>query len=125
VLLKETTIIRKHTEIFVYQQTNYIAHWLLTYHLMPLLSSTSNAQNNLAGSVRIVNLAAPASVFAPPEGITFDDIDGVKGTPLTRYGMSKCGNILHIMELNRQYGPDAGHGKGIWTASLHPGAWIT
>lgn len=92
---------------------------------MPLLIDTSNSGTNVAGCVRIVNVAAPASVFAPPEGITFDDMDGVKGTPLTRYGMSKCGNILHILELHRRYGPGSGQEKGIWTASLHPGVWIT
>lgn len=41
-------------------QTNYLAHWVLTSHLLPLLSKTAKIQP--AGSVRIVNLTSSGHV---------------------------------------------------------------
>lgn len=41
-------------------QTNYLAHWVLTSHLIPLLLRT--AKNQPAGSVRIVNLTSSGHV---------------------------------------------------------------
>jgi NAD(P)-dependent dehydrogenase (short-subunit alcohol dehydrogenase family) len=41
-------------------QTNYLAHWVLTSHLLPLLLKT--AKNQPAGSVRIVNLTSSGHV---------------------------------------------------------------
>jgi NAD(P)-dependent dehydrogenase (short-subunit alcohol dehydrogenase family) len=95
-------------------QTNYLSHWLLTYHLTPLLLRT--AKNLPAGTVRIVNVTSMGHNFAPKGGIDFEDINQTKGTPFTRYGQSKLGNILHARELMAKYGPE-----GIWTAATHPG----
>lgn len=110
-------------------QTNYLAHWLLTYHLTSTLLNTASSPGTPSGAVRVVNVSATPGPFAPNGGITFDDINGEKGTPLTRYGMSKVGDNLHVIELNRRFGPDsasaAPSGRGLWTASLHPGVWIT
>lgn len=105
-------------------QTNYISHWLLTYHLTPLLLSTSkNAQE---GSVRVVNITSVGHNFAPKGGIVFDDMNqvGRDGGPWTRYGMSKLANILHARELHERYGPASPSSKDsgkIWTAATHPG----
>jgi len=105
-------------------QTNYISHWLLTYHLTPLLLSTS--KHTPKGSVRIVNVTSMGHAFAPKGGIAFDDMNQVgRGAgPWTRYGMSKLANILHARELQRLYGSASSSSEGrgeVWTAATHPG----
>ncbi|CAG9946934.1 unnamed protein product [Clonostachys rosea f. rosea IK726] len=104
-------------------QINYIAHWLLTSHLLPLLLETSKTLP--AGSVRIVNLTSGGHMSAPKPGIDFEDTSLAKANPITRYGQSKLANILHAKTLNKRYGPgssSAKNGKGeIWTSSVHPG----
>ncbi|EXJ76258.1 uncharacterized protein A1O5_00766 [Cladophialophora psammophila CBS 110553] len=102
-------------------QTNYLSHWLLTFHLLPLLLETS--RQSPMGTVRIVNVSSDGHlIFGAPSGIDFNDINQTqtgKGGPWSRYGSSKLANILHAKELNRRYG---GSERGcIWTASLHPG----
>lgn len=74
-------------------QINYIAHWLFTSHLLPLLLETSKGLP--AGSVRIVNLTSGGHMSAPKPGIDFEDTTLAKATPITRYGQSKLANILH------------------------------
>jgi NAD(P)-dependent dehydrogenase (short-subunit alcohol dehydrogenase family) len=97
-------------------QTNYLAHWLLTYHLTPLLLSTS-AATLPPGSVRIVNVTSMGHAYAPKGGIAFSDMNQLQGGgPWSRYGQSKLANILHARELSRLYGA-----RGIWTAATHPG----
>ncbi|RFU29460.1 hypothetical protein B7463_g6862, partial [Scytalidium lignicola] len=105
-------------------QTNYLAHWLLTYHLLPLLLSTSREEQK-SGSVRLVDVTSMGHAISPPKmGIDFNDINLTKGTPFSRYSMSKLGNILHAKYLNTLYGPvrtqkdEAGE---MWTAAVHPG----
>jgi NAD(P)-dependent dehydrogenase (short-subunit alcohol dehydrogenase family) len=95
-------------------QTNYLAHWLLTYHLTPLLLSTSATLP--PGSVRIVNVTSMGHAYAPKGGIAFADMNQLKGGPWSRYGQSKLANILHARELSRLYGS-----QGVWTAATHPG----
>ncbi|KIW99095.1 uncharacterized protein Z519_00758 [Cladophialophora bantiana CBS 173.52] len=102
-------------------QTNYLSHWLLTSHLLPLLIETSRPSP--VGTVRIVNVSSDGHlIFGEPSGIDFNDINQTrtgKGGPWSRCGSSKLANILHAKELDRQYG---GSERGcIWTASLHPG----
>jgi len=105
-------------------QTNYVSHWLLTYLLLPTLLSTAAAPGSKPGDVRIVNLTSNGHNFAPSAGIDFADIDLVKGGIWSRYGQSKLGNILHAKTLAKLYGPNgtSNEGKGIWTASVHPGS---
>lgn len=104
-------------------QTNYIAHWVFTSHLLPLMLATS--KNLSPGSVRIVVVSSSGHLVAPKGGIDFDDIALTKSAPMDRYGQSKLANILHIRTLNTLYGPDsqsAKSGEGeIWTAAIHPG----
>jgi NAD(P)-dependent dehydrogenase (short-subunit alcohol dehydrogenase family) len=104
-------------------QTNYLAHFLLTYHLLPLLQST--ALSAPAGTVRIVNVSSGGhKTFAPKGGIDFGDLSQVEsGGVWSRYGQSKLANVLHAKQLDAQYGPrGAERGKGeIWCMSLHPG----
>ncbi|KAJ6782301.1 hypothetical protein PWT90_00624 [Aphanocladium album] len=99
-------------------QTNYISHWLLTYHLLPLLQATSGA--------RLVNVTSDGHErFVPAGGIKFDDLSLESQNTMMRYGQSKLANVLHAKELHRRYGPSAaasaaGNG-GIRTAAVHPG----
>ncbi|KAL2820178.1 hypothetical protein BDW59DRAFT_151010 [Aspergillus cavernicola] len=105
-------------------QTNYLSHWLLTYHLLELLSSTSSLDGMGPGSVRVVNVTSDGHNFAPKSGIDFNDLKQERGGIWSRYGMSKVGNILHAKQLNKLYGPngsEAGRGGVVWTAAVHPG----
>jgi NAD(P)-dependent dehydrogenase (short-subunit alcohol dehydrogenase family) len=109
-------------------QTNYISHWLLTYHILPLLQQTAKTASR--GDVRVVNLSSVGHmIFAPSSGIAFEDMSQLKGGPWSRYGQSKVANILHTRELNRRYGPlskyDGNKVGEIWTASVHPGTVTT
>lgn len=110
------------------QQTNYLAHWLLTKHLLPLLLSTAALCPE--GTVRVTNVSSVGhKLLAPPTGIDFADINQTKGGPWSRYGQSKLANILHTKELLLRYGPggselSAGDAP-IWTASVHPGNFDT
>jgi NAD(P)-dependent dehydrogenase (short-subunit alcohol dehydrogenase family) len=104
-------------------QTNYVGHWLLTHHLLPILRST--AQQSAPGSVRVVNVTSDGHARMPPnDGISFDDINLKSKNAMTRYCQSKLANILHTNELNRRYGPNGTEVDGageIWFASVHPG----
>ncbi|KUJ22934.1 NAD(P)-binding protein [Mollisia scopiformis] len=103
-------------------QTNYLAHFLLTHHLLPLMLAT--AKVSTPGDVRIVNVTSGGhATFAPRAGIDFEDTNQTRGGVWSRYGQSKLANVLHAKELNRFYGPDGtkkSEGQ-IWTAAVHPG----
>ncbi|EXJ65427.1 hypothetical protein A1O7_01768 [Cladophialophora yegresii CBS 114405] len=102
-------------------QTNYLAHWVFTRHLTPLLLET--AQTLPLGSVRVVNLSSSGHYSAPKRGIDFADTSLRDASPITRYGQSKLANILHVKTLDKVYGPDgsAAGDAQIWTAAVHPG----
>ncbi|KIW77192.1 hypothetical protein Z517_09638 [Fonsecaea pedrosoi CBS 271.37] len=105
-------------------QTNYLAHWVFTSHLLPLLLSTSKTLP--PGSVRVVNLSSSGHYSAPTGGINFADTSLKSGgSGMGRYGQSKLASILHVKTLNEHYGPgssNAKHGNGeIWAAAVHPG----
>ena len=104
-------------------QTNYLAHWVLTEHLLPLMLQT--AKTLPPGSVRIVNLSSSGHLGAPKGGINFKDLSLKDSGPWLRYGQSKLANILHTKTLHKMYGPgspSARNGEGeIWVSSVHPG----
>ena len=102
-------------------QTNYISHWLLTYHLLPTMLLTAKASK--PGDVRIVDVTSMGHNFAPRGGIDFEDINQGNGGLWSRYGQSKLGNILHAKYLDSLYGPEGSRqSEGeIWTAAVHPG----
>lgn len=104
-------------------QTNYLAHWVLTEHLLPLMLRT--AKTLAPGSVRIVNLSSSGHLSAPKGGINFEDPSLKEGGKWLRYGQSKLANILHTKALHMTYGPgspSAQNGEGeIWVSSVHPG----
>ncbi|KAI1159980.1 NAD(P)-binding protein [Nemania serpens] len=104
-------------------QTNYLAHWALTEHLLPLMLQT--AKTLPPGGVRIVNLTSSGHLTAPKGGINFNDLSLKDSGPWPRYGQSKLANILHTKTLHKTYGPGsrsarAGAGE-IWVSSVHPG----
>ncbi|KAI8676329.1 hypothetical protein NCS56_00520300 [Fusarium sp. Ph1] len=104
-------------------QTNYLAHWVFTSYLVPLMLNTSKGLPS--GTVRIVNLSSSGHYQAPKGGINFADTSLPSESGLTRYGQSKLGNIFHAKTLHKRYGPgspssEAGEGE-IWTAVVHPG----
>ncbi|KAI1109343.1 NAD(P)-binding protein [Nemania sp. NC0429] len=104
-------------------QTNYLAHWALTEHLLPLMLRTAKALP--AGSVRIVNLTSSGHLTAPKGGINFEDPSLKESGPWPRYGQSKLANILHTKTLHKTYGPGSSSARGgngeIWVSSVHPG----
>ncbi|KAF4965162.1 hypothetical protein FSARC_7029 [Fusarium sarcochroum] len=104
-------------------QTNYLSHWLLTWHLLDLLRETASEAEQDPGNARVVNVTSNGHKAHPKGGIDFDDINQEKGGAWSRYGMSKLGNVLHARQLNKLFGTgnhDAGK-TAIWTASVHPG----
>lgn len=104
-------------------QTNYLAHWVLTEHLLPLILQT--AKMLPPGSVRIVNLTSSGHLVAPKGGINFKDLSVKDSGPWPRYGQSKLANILHTKTMHQTYGPGSSsalNGEGeIWVSSVHPG----
>lgn len=104
-------------------QTNYLAHWVFTSHLLPLMLSTSKGLPS--GSVRIVNLSSSGHFNAPKGGIDFVDTSLPSGSGMARYGQSKLANVLHTKTLNKLYGPGSPSSKArngeIWIAAVHPG----
>jgi NAD(P)-dependent dehydrogenase (short-subunit alcohol dehydrogenase family) len=109
----------------IQMQVNYLAHWLLTYHLLPILLST--AKRSGPGSVRVICVSSEGhqkfSFGTTKILYTLEEIE--KFGNFGRYGLSKLANVIHSKVLNDRYGPNsqnARDGKGeIWTASLHPG----
>jgi NAD(P)-dependent dehydrogenase (short-subunit alcohol dehydrogenase family) len=104
-------------------QTNYLAHWVLTEHLLPLMLRT--AKTLPPGSVRIVNLTSSGHLSALKGGINFEDLSLKDRSQWSRCGQSKLANILHAKTLHSTYGPgspSARNGEGeIWVSSVHPG----
>lgn len=104
-------------------QVNHIAHWLFTFHLLPLLLETS--KNLPAGSVRVANLTSGGHMMAPKPGINFADTSLPDEAAIARYGQSKLANVLHAKILHKRYGPGSGRSRAkdgeIWASVIHPG----
>lgn len=104
-------------------QTNYLAHWVFTEHLLRLMLTTSKTLP--PGSVRIVNLTSSGHLGAPKGGINFEDPTLKDASVWARYGQSKLANILHTKILHQKYGPGSSSARNkdgeIWTSCVHPG----
>ncbi|KIW35059.1 uncharacterized protein PV07_01782 [Cladophialophora immunda] len=86
-------------------QTNYLAHWVLTQHLAPLLEAT--ARTAPEGCVRVVNVSSMGHAATFKDGIRFDDT-GLQGAfTFRRYAQSKLANILHANALHARYNTKA------------------
>jgi NAD(P)-dependent dehydrogenase (short-subunit alcohol dehydrogenase family) len=104
-------------------QTNYLAHWLFTDHLLPVMLKTSKTLP--AGTVRIVNLTSSGHLGAPKNGINFEDLTLKDASVWARYGQSKLANILHTHSLHTKHGPSSSSSLNkdgeIWISCVHPG----
>ncbi|MBB5712950.1 SDR family oxidoreductase [Sphingomonas xinjiangensis] len=88
--------------------TNYLGHFALTAHLLPLLRAGSDP--------RVISLA---SVAAPAGAIDFNDLNAEKSyTPMSVYSQSKLACLMFTFELQRR--SDAGD-WGITSIASHPG----
>ncbi|KDO21035.1 hypothetical protein SPRG_13964 [Saprolegnia parasitica CBS 223.65] len=94
---------------------NHIGHFYLTKLLLPTLVKTGTP----SAPARVINLASLAQyLFAPEQGILFDDINGDKYYhPWERYGHAKLANVLFAKELNKRYAS-----QNVISVSLHPGS---
>ena len=82
---------------------NYLAHFLLTLELMPLI---------VGGGGRVVNVASMGQ-----QAIDFDDVMLERGYSASRsYSQSKLAQILFTFELAERLGPDAAASVN----ALHP-----
>ncbi|GHG71226.1 SDR family oxidoreductase [Comamonas sp. JC664] len=88
--------------------TNYLGHFALTAHLLPLLRKGVNA--------RVVTLS---SVAAREGMMDFDDLQSQRGyAPMKAYGQSKLAGLLFAFELQRRA---EAHHWGITSIAAHPG----
>jgi NAD(P)-dependent dehydrogenase (short-subunit alcohol dehydrogenase family) len=88
--------------------TNYLGHFALTAHLMPLLRQGRDA--------RVVTLS---SVAARSGAIDFDDLNARHGyKPMPVYSQSKLACLIFALELQRR--SQAG-GWGVQSIAAHPG----
>lgn len=88
--------------------TNYLGHFALTAHLLPLLRAGSDP--------RVISLS---SVAAPAGTINFDDLNAeMSYKPMPVYSQSKLACLIFAFELQRR--SDAG-AWGIKSIASHPG----
>ncbi|EWC47939.1 hypothetical protein DRE_02821 [Drechslerella stenobrocha 248] len=104
-------------------QTNYLAHFLLTELLLPLMQTTARQDDVAVGSVRLVEVSSAAYIGVGEPGVNFAELDLPRAKPIDRYAQSKLANILHVRELHARVGPKGSQAeKGeIWVAVIHPG----
>ena len=93
---------------------NHLGHFYLTTLLLPTLTKSGTKDH----PSRVVNLSSMAQfLFAPKEGMLFDDLNGDKRYhDWERYGQSKLANVLFSNELNERC-----KDKNVISIALHPG----
>ena len=87
--------------------TNYLGHFALTAHLMPLLRKGKTP--------RVVNLS---SVAARQGAIDFSDLQSTNYIPMRAYSQSKLACLMFALELQRR---SAASGWGVTSIAAHPG----
>lgn len=94
-------------KIFV---VNFLGHFVLTQHLLPLMTQR--------GGGRIVHVSSRSGYRqAPPVGIDFDNLRGEKTFDAGQaYGRSKLANALFSLELAARL-----EGSGVTSNAIHPG----
>ncbi|CAI6086781.1 unnamed protein product [Clonostachys chloroleuca] len=99
-------------------QVNFLALFVFTTTLLPLLLSTAS-QYSIPNRVRVINVCSDLA-FMGPKTIQFDDLNmtNTKGMMelMQRYGHSKQAAIRHAKELNDRYSH-----QGVTAYSCHPG----
>jgi NAD(P)-dependent dehydrogenase (short-subunit alcohol dehydrogenase family) len=92
--------------------TNYLGHFALTAHLLPLLKKAQNP--------RVVTLG---SIAARQGAINFDDLQAERGyKPGPVYSQSKLACVMFALELSRR---SKASGWGIESLAAHPGVTRT
>ena len=92
---------------------NYLAPFLLTRELMPLLKVSAASQP--PGTTRVI--AVSSSAHRVVDGLPWDDLQSFREAPPTlAYCRAKLANILFTRELARRAGQD-----GIAAQAMHPG----
>ncbi|KDQ21145.1 hypothetical protein BOTBODRAFT_149902 [Botryobasidium botryosum FD-172 SS1] len=101
--------------------SDHIGPFVLTQALLPLLKKTAEHPDS---DVRIVHIASEAYKFAPSSTRyrSKEDFNAITGdamwTRMSRYGVSKLGNLLFSSELQRRL---TAEGSSIISVSVHPG----
>jgi NAD(P)-dependent dehydrogenase (short-subunit alcohol dehydrogenase family) len=90
--------------------TNHLGHFLLVNRLLDRVVAAPQG--------RVVVVSSRGYLWAPPEGIEFDNLSGERGEydPNRAYGQSKLANGLFSLELARRLG-----GTHATSNSVHPG----
>ncbi|WP_433296213.1 SDR family oxidoreductase [Actinoplanes sp. CA-030573] len=91
--------------------SNYLGHFALTAHLLPLLRA--------AGTSRVVTLS---SLYNRSGRIDLDDLNGEDYDAQRQYALSKLANLMFARELNKR---SLAGGWGIRSNSAHPGGTVT
>jgi NAD(P)-dependent dehydrogenase (short-subunit alcohol dehydrogenase family) len=92
--------------------SNYLGHFALTAHLLPLLQA--------AGAARVMTMS---SLVNRAGRLNFDDLQSRQAYKSARvYSMSKLANLMFARELDRR---SNAAGWGVVSTSAHPGATIT
>lgn len=91
--------------------SNYLGHFALTAHLMPLLRQAQNA-----------HVLSLSSLIARAGRLNFDDLQSVNYSPTRAYGLSKLATLVFARELQRR---SVAGGWGIRSNAAHPGATVT
>ncbi|KAK5988021.1 Equisetin cluster transcription factor eqxF [Cladobotryum mycophilum] len=99
-------------------QVNYLAPYVLTSILMPLLLSIASLSGT-RDRVRVINVSSDAAFFGP-KTMLLDNVNMTDTKGMTelwqRYGHSKQASIRHAKELNDRYSS-----QGVTAYSVHPG----
>jgi NAD(P)-dependent dehydrogenase (short-subunit alcohol dehydrogenase family) len=90
---------------------NYLGHFALTAHLLPLLRA--------AGTSRVVTMSSPHDRRGRMD---FDDLNGRAYDAQRQYGPSKLAILMFARELDR---PSRAGGWGIRSNAAHPGGTVT
>lgn len=90
--------------------TNHLGHFLLVNRLLDRVVAAPQG--------RVVVVSSRGYIWAPPEGIEFDNLSGERGEyePNRAYGQSKLANGLFSLELARRLA-----GTNATSNSVHPG----
>lgn len=90
--------------------TNHLGHFVLVNRLLDAVRAAREG--------RVVVVSSRGYLWAPPDGIEFDNLSGARGEydPNRAYGQSKLANGLFSLELARRL-----EGTGATSNSVHPG----
>lgn len=92
-------------------QINYLAHWLLIFHLLPTLQVT--AVEDGPGSVRIESVSSEGhQKFSFGTTKILYSASEIKGFgDFGRYGLAKVAHVLHAKNLHAKSGPGSGSAR--------------